>query len=95
MEPAFGPGYVEADLLFEGFGGGPFFFFAQALEECQAEWGLLGEFNGPEAEEVGFDGEGVGAEGGTVADVGDAFEGDRARPVADAEVGDVDAVGWK
>ena len=33
------------------------------------------ECNGVEVELVGFDGEGVGAEGGTIADVGDGVEG--------------------
>ena len=51
------------------------------------------EFDGVEVEEVGFDGEGVGAEGGAVADVGDGFEGLGCWAGAYREGGDVDAVG--
>jgi len=46
-----------------------------------------------EVEQVGFDGEGVGSEGGTVADVGDGVECLAGVAGADGEGCDVDAVG--
>ena len=69
------------------------------MEEGQGERCLFVEFDGVEVQEVGFYGEGVGAECGAVAYVGDGFEGFAvgtgfgvgAGP--DGESGDVDAVG--
>lgn len=46
-----------------------------------------------EVEQVGFDCEGVCAEGGAVADVGDGIEGLAGGTCADGQRGDVDAVG--
>ncbi len=46
-----------------------------------------------EVEEVGFDGEGVDAEGGAVAHVGDGLKALSLCRVADSEGGNVDAVG--
>lgn len=47
-----------------------------------------------EVEQVGFDCEGVCAEGGAIADVGDGIEGFGGRAGAYGERRDVDAVGW-
>ncbi len=74
-EVAFCFGYVAADLFAEGFGVGPADFGAEAVEEGQGEGCLFVEFDWVEVQEVGFYGEGVGAEGGAVAYVGDGFEG--------------------
>ena len=76
---AAGVGDVAGDLVAEGLGGGEGAFGAEAAEEGEAEGRLLGEgpiaFKGVEVEQVGLDGEGAGAEGGAVADVGDGREG--------------------
>ncbi len=85
--------YVLTDLRAEGFGGGEADFSAEAVEEGELEGGVFGERNGFEVEEVGLYGEGVDAEGGAVAGVGDTVEGAGGGALADAEGGDVDAVG--
>ena len=66
---------VAAYLCAEGFGIGPADFGAEAVQEGQREWGLLGELDRVEVEQVGFDREGVCVEGGAVAYVGDGVEG--------------------
>jgi hypothetical protein len=65
---------VEADLGAEEVGRVKAALGAKAMEEGHLERGGFGEVDGVEVEEMGFDGEGVGAEGGAVADVGDASE---------------------
>ena len=50
------------------------------------------ECDGVEVEQVGFDGEGVGAEGWTIADIGDGVEGFAGLACADGEGCDVNAV---
>lgn len=47
-----------------------------------------------EVEQVGFDGEGIGPEGGTVADVGDCVKALGVVSAADANSRDVHAVLW-
>lgn len=106
---ALGFGDILLDLGEEGFGGGKALFVSEAVEEAEFEGGVGGEVDGVEVEEVGFDGEGIGAEGGTVSDVGDGVEGfggrfkardwirarRRGGGGADAKLGDVDAVSGK
>jgi len=65
----------------------------QTLEEGQGQGCLFVERDGVEVQQVGFDGEGVGAEGWAVADVGDGVECLDGRTCSDGEGGDVDAVG--
>ena len=48
--------------------------------------------DGMEVEQVGFDGEGVGAEGWAISDVGDGIEGFAGLACADSQGGDVDTV---
>ena len=86
---------VAAYLFAESFGVGPAYLGAEALEEGEVEWGVFGEVDGVEVEQVGFDGEGMSAlcRRWAVADVGDGFEGFGDRAGADGEGGDVDAVG--
>lgn len=106
-EEAVGGGHVLFDLGEEGFGGGEALFVAETVEEAEVEGGGFGEVDGVEVEQVGLDGEGVCAEGGAVADVGDGVEGLGGdvgcgfrrgaarrgwRGGADLEAGDVDAV---
>ena len=84
---------VAAYLLAESFGVWPAHLGAEPFEEGEGEGRLLGEIDGVEVEQVGFDCEGVCAEGGAVADVGDGVEGFAGWAGADGERGDVDAVG--
>jgi len=91
-EEAFCRGDVAAYLFAQGFGVWPTDFVAQAAQECQSERRLLVESDGVEVEQVGFDGEGVGSEGGTVSDIGDGVECFAVGVFADRHRGDVDAV---
>jgi hypothetical protein len=88
---------IAADLFAEGFGVGPAHLGAQPLEEAKGDGRLLGEglisFKGVEVEQVGFDREGVCAEGGAIADVGHGVKGFTGGACADGQRGDVDAVG--
>ncbi len=68
---------VAGNLVAEGLGGGEGTLGAEAAEEGEAERGAIGEVDGVEVEQVGFYGEGVRAERGTVADVGYGLEGFR------------------
>ena len=45
------------------------------MQEGQRQRGLLVELDRVEVQQMGFDGEGVGTEGGAIADVGDGVEG--------------------
>ena len=83
---------IAADLFAQCFGIGPAHLGAETLQEGQGEWGVFVECDGMEVQQVGFDGEGVGAEGGAIADVGDGVEGFGGCACADGEGGDVDAV---
>ena len=65
---------VLAYLGAEGFRGGEADLRAEAFQERQFEGGVFGQVYRVEVEEVGFHGEGVGAEGGAVAYVGDGLE---------------------
>ncbi len=84
---------IAADLRPESFRAGPANLGAEPFQERQGQWGLLGEVNGMEVEQVGFDREGVCAEGGAIADVGQRIEGFAGGACADFQCGDVDAVG--
>ena len=63
------------------------------MQEGQGERGLFGELDWVEVQEMGFYGEGVGAEGGAIAYIGDGFEGLGRNACANREGCDVDAVG--
>src|ERR1700722_8658805 len=92
-EVAASAGDVAADLVAQRFGRGKALLGAEAAQESQAEGCVFGEFDGVEVEQVGLDGEGIRAEGGAVADVGDAGEDFGGCAGADGECGDIDAVG--
>jgi len=99
-EVTLGVGDVLGDLGEERFRAGEAALVTEAAQEGQAERGLLGKglraFEGVEVEQVRLYGEGVRAEGGAVANVGDGLKGLGVRgTVADLERGDVDAVGGK
>ena len=66
---------IAADLGAESFGIGPAHLGTEPFEEGKGEGRLFVEVDWVEVEQVGFDSEGVCAEGGAVADVGDGFKG--------------------
>ena len=73
-EEALGFADVQADLGAEGFGGWEALLGAEMVEEGEFQRGGLGEGDGFEVEEVGFYSEGISAEGGAIAGIGDAAE---------------------
>ena len=81
---------VFPDLLFKRFRAGEFDFVAEPLEESKFDFGFGLEIDGVEVENVGFDGEGIGPERGTNADIGHRVEGF----VVDCELGDVNTDLW-
>ena len=54
---------------------------------------MLGEFDWVEVEQMGFDGEGVGAKGGAVADVSNGLEEFGVQAATNGQGSDVDAIG--
>ena len=75
MEEALGAGNVFLDLGEEKVGGRPALLGAKEEKEGELEGGVCFKGDGVKVEQVGFDSEGVLAEGGAVADVGDTLEG--------------------
>ena len=81
--------YVKAYLGAESLGVREALLGAKAFEEGEAEGSGFSKVNRVEVEEMGFNGEGICAEGGTIANVGDRLEG----LFSDSQGRDVDAVG--
>src|SRR5579862_1591692 len=81
--------HVFRDLLAQSFDRRKLDLRPQALEEEQLQFGVGQQFDGMEVKDVAFDGEGFGAEGGAIANIGHRLE---ALPV-DTQPGDVYAVG--
>src|SRR5262249_50954179 len=82
--------HIFGDLLAQGLNGGEFDFSAQAAQEKNLDRGLSRELDGMKVQQVGLDGEGIGPERRTVANVRHGVKAfsvdDRAR--------DVNTIGW-
>src|SRR6516164_189412 len=74
-EVAFSAADIAADLLAQSLRRRPANLIAKPVQEREGEGCGFGEIDWVEVEQVGFDRERVGAEGGAIADVGDGVEG--------------------
>src|SRR3954452_21686831 len=65
---------ISSNLNFQGIDRREFDLVPQALEEMNFYLRVRAKFDGMKVQEVGFNGKGVGAEGGAVTDVGNGIE---------------------
>src|SRR6185437_12072724 len=91
LEETPGALHILKDLSFQGLGGRPMDFAAEAREKFEMKRGFIGEINGLEVEDVSLYTKAHAFERGAVADVGHGLK----VPVADGEAGDVDTESGK
>ena len=88
MKKASSFSYVLANLLAQGLHRRKFDFVAEPSEKINFDFRFWIQFDGMEVEQMGFDRKRLGAEGGTIADVGDGVEA----LIAHAGSSDVNAI---